>query len=278
MIFLVMALYCEAEPLIRHFDMKRTKGKTNMPLFSNEKICLIISGTGMIRSSCATAYALSKKGYSKNDSLINLGICGSVNKKSMYEIAVCSKIKNHDSGKVFYPEMLLKHDFSEGSLESFSRPVDNPEGIKADFVDMEAAGFIECAQMFLPLQNIHCLKVVSDNLEGQKLEKEYVFSLINENLNKICSYLEKANMLSRINNDVITSCDYNLIKKISSSNHFTKSMYFQLLNLARYYKIKHNNLDILNSVIDCRCKNKLQSKQLFQKIKRLLEGMEIGLQ
>jgi purine-nucleoside phosphorylase len=156
MIYILTAFSSEAIPIIRHFQLKKNLSHTRFDIYENEQMKLIISGVGKLKSAIATTYLLLKEPPRKNDKIINFGICGSATEK--YKIGqpiIINKIEDSSSEKIYYPEILYTHSFSESTLTTFDFPVSKNLVRKNDkLVDMEASGFFESANSFVLSHNI----------------------------------------------------------------------------------------------------------------------------
>jgi len=229
MLYIVTALYIEAKPLISLFNLKKDNIYTKFQVFSNENIKLIISGTGKIKSATALTYLISNKDIKDNNYIINIGFIASSNNNSQLgDIVYISKIQNAYSDTTFYPEMIYKHSFLEGSLTTFDKIIENKiENI--EYIDMEAYGFFQTASIFFKKDKIIVLKIVSDILK-EKLEDRILIEVL-ENL------------------------------KLSDT------MTYEFFNILKYLKIKYGNIDILKKYEDIEVKSKLQGKKVFEEIK-----------
>ncbi len=145
MILISTALYHEAKPLIQHFRLKKAilpslqPGRiqlfTGHPSSPDREIWLVVGGTGPLAAAVATTYALTAAlthlhGYAGNKPsqngplFLNIGICGAVRKDwPRGEAVLCHKIIHHDTGRAYFPDVLIRHPFREGVLETFSHPV-----------------------------------------------------------------------------------------------------------------------------------------------------------
>ena len=119
MLYIVTALYIEAKSLISLFNLKKDNSYTKFQVFSNEDVKLIISGTGRVKSATALTYLVSKEDIKKNDYIVNVGFVANNKNSQLGDIVYVSKIKNAYSDFDFYPEMIYKHNFLEGSLTTF---------------------------------------------------------------------------------------------------------------------------------------------------------------
>ena len=204
MILISTALYHEAKPLIQHFRLKKATlpppqpGRiqlfTGNPSSMEQDVWLVVGGTGPLAAAVAVTYALTTARVSERDFFLNIGICGAVREDlARGEAVLCHKIIHHDTGRAYFPDVLIRHPFREGVLETFSRPVtatgpagETPHGGETprprgnvpaenvpakdvpagDVVDMEGAGCFEAAAAFLPPHRMLFIKVVSDHLDA----------------------------------------------------------------------------------------------------------------
>ena len=277
MILIATALHCEAKPLVKHFNLKKDTGITKFDVYSGDDMSLIVSGTGMLKSAVAVAYLLAVNQDKKDISVFNVGICGAVSKDMEIGTPVLpNKIINSATGRAYYPDMLVKHDFDEGTLESFSRPVtaDNLTDKGIDFVDMEAAGFAEAAAAFLAPSRICCFKIVSDHLDKTRLEPGFVSELIQKSVFRFEDFIIKSTkVLNASQSDIMTSEDCKLVDSISENLKLSVSLKHQFKNLARQYKIRYGkDLDCLVPFLEIRVKSKFEGKGVFERIRKLLVG------
>ena len=190
MLYIVTALYIEAKPLISLFNLKKDNSYTKFQVFSNEDVKLIISGTGKVKSATALTYLISKEDIKKNDYIVNIGFAASNKNSQLGDIVYVSKIQNAYSDFDFYPEMIYKHNFLEGSLTTFDsiieKKIENTE-----YIDMEAYGFFQTASIFFKKDKIMVLKIVSDILKD-KVEDRVLVDFKNEKIDfKNCFYVTK---------------------------------------------------------------------------------------
>ena len=271
MLYIVTALYIEAKPLISLFNLKKDNTYTKFQVFSNENIKLIISGTGKIKSATALTYLISNKDIKDNDYIINIGFIASSNNNSQLgDIVYISKIQNAYSDTTFYPEMIYKHNFLEGSLTTFDKIIENKiENI--EYIDMEAYGFFQTASIFFKKDKIMVLKIVSDILKD-KVEDRVLVDFKDENLftesyNNIYKFLVN---FKTVNDDSdFTIAEQDLIKKVLENLKLSDTMTYELFNILRYLKIKYGNIDILKKYENIEVNSKVQAKKLFEEIKNI---------
>ena len=271
MLYIVTALYIEAKPLISLFNLKKDNSYTKFQVFSNENIKLIISGTGKIKSATALTYLISHKDIKENDYIINIGFIASSNNNSQLgDIVYISKIQNAYSDTTFYPEMIYKHNFLEGSLTTFDKIIENKiENI--EYIDMEAYGFFQTASIFFKKDKIFLLKIVSDILK-EKLEDRILIdfkdnNLFDESYKKIYDFLLKFINISTDNKNNFDNNEQDLIKKVLENLKLSDTMTYEFFNILKYLKIKYGNIDILKKYENIEVNSKVQGKKIFEEIK-----------
>ncbi len=169
MLYLVVALACEAKPITRQLGLVRDNDVANPAVFAGDDGILVVSGVGKARAAAATAFMLTRYGARGPGIVANIGVCGATgNTHEIGQLLVINRICDHSSDRVFLPDMLYSHSCLEAALTTCDQPVRAGQStLDAGLaVDMEGAGFFEAAAMFVPTDMIMCLKVVSDFLDG----------------------------------------------------------------------------------------------------------------
>lgn len=273
MLFLATALYCEAQPLIETFRLKKRLLSNRFQVYENEQITLIITGVGMISAAIATTYLLSTNGVQEGDRFFNIGICGTSHQGiSFGQAFLCHKIIHHDTGYTYYPDILIPHDLQEGTLESFSRPVtfDMQNEVKGDLVDMEGFGCFAAASVFLPPHQLYVVKIVSDLLNN-RVSPETATKLVAEQMPAIKRLLHASQQIQTGQQEILNEEDLSLLQQLRDQLHLTATMYHQLIQLATQYKIRSKqNLDSLREYGYYQVTSKQEGKMMFERIKRQL--------
>ena len=271
MLYIVTALYIEAKPLILLFNLKKDNTYTKFQVFSNENIKLIISGTGKIKSATALTYLISNKDIKENEYIINIGFIASLNNNSQLgDIVYISKIQNAYSDTTFYPEIIYKHNFLEGSLTTFDKIIDNKiENI--EYIDMEAYGFFQTASIFFKKDKIIVLKIISDILK-ENVKDRILFdfeddNLFNESYKKIYDFLLKFVNIPTDSRNNFNNNEQDLIKKVLENLKLSDTMTYEFFNILKYLKIKYGNIDILKKYENIEVNSKVQGKKIFEEIK-----------
>ena len=190
MINICAALHCEAKPFIARYGMKRQLRHKPFQVFEGERARLVVTGTGGVNAGCGVAYLLASNAPDSNDIIINIGTAGSVRFAAGTAVA-CNKAVNAATGKVFYPEMIWKHPFAEGSVATHVKPVSAGDiDMDCDMADMECGFFYEAALFFMPAHRIHIVKIVSDNLDPGSVTKEDIEALARRNVHVISEWMD----------------------------------------------------------------------------------------
>lgn len=276
MVYFLTALYYEAKDIIEHYKMKKVMEVTKFQVFKGENELLIISGTGGIKAVVAAAYLLTSFGYNENDIFINVGICGAPGHKACIgEVFLCNKLIDSFSLKAFYPDMLFKHPFKEGTLESFSEVVNDAgkKNIETDIADQEGAFVYEAVSTFLKPENIYIIKIVSDILNPGTVTPEYIESLMSDNMPKVYDWLQERTGFRLNYKDIISAEEYKTLKALSGNMKLTSAMNIELKKLYRQYKIRNGHvIGGINNYINYNCKTKIEGKKTFGELrKRLME-------
>ncbi len=184
---IVCALYIEAKPFIKFLKLKPIKSLSSLQLFGNDVFELIVTGTSKTASACGTTYLLTKN--SDISTVVNIGICGS-KKENIGDIFLIKKITDFDTKRNFYPDILIRNqtDFDIKNIITVSTTLSKKD-VDDSLIDMESSGFYEAASNFLNADKIQVIKIISDNLDKEKLDSKEIESLINKHIKKIIEYI-----------------------------------------------------------------------------------------
>ncbi len=240
---ILTALHLEARPLLQHFGLKKDPQTRRLPVYRGEDLCLAVCGTGKVAAAAATGWVLGKYGgrAGQGNAIINFGLAGcgddAVPTGELFSI---NKITDNATQRSFYPEMALKLSLPEKPLITCDHPVTKDRA--ADFghslVDMEGSGFYRAAALILPVDCIVCLKMVSDHLEDQKLEKSKMTSLIEARLEDITRIVNLCNNLIEEDRDPLLPEDRLFLGELAQSMRLTSTQQHQLFGWARDYAVR----------------------------------------
>jgi len=285
MIYISTALYCEAQPFIQHYNLKKDVVESKFQIFRNDTIILVITKTGSINAAIGVTYLCSGHIPESSDLFINIGICAAKkNDISVGTIFLCNKIIEQVTNRSYYPDMLFAHPFLESSIISSPNIInDIRKDIYADenagmdnelLIDMEAAGAYQGASIFFQPHQLIFLKVVSDYGTGEKVTPEKVTNLIRCNIEKITSWLEQINRNFSIKQTSFLAEEEECISKVIANLQCSVSMEHQLRQILRYYKLTHGNFcERLNQYMNnpnMPCKTKTEGKKYFEQLKSKL--------
>lgn len=156
----MVALPCEAKPLIQYYRLSRVADEPAFPVYRNDSMTLTLTGTGKTAMAAAVAYSHAIFGRSKESVWLNVGVAGHPD-LPLGEARLAHKITDRDRNRSWYPPLVDRPPCGTGDLVTCSRPQRAYEA--SALYDMEAAGFYETASRFSTAERIQCLKIISDN-------------------------------------------------------------------------------------------------------------------
>lgn len=260
MINIVIALHCEAKPIIETLKLKKISDqKTLFPIFVNKDktVNLIISGVGKIKSAIASTYLGL---WAKNKShacFLNIGIAGA-QKLNIGEILLINKLSEASTKRNWYPftahlkinqrSSLITHDVPQTSYPD------------TDLVDMEGTAFYQAATSFVLQEQVQILKIISDNSMDtqQGLNEIKVKELIQGNIDVI------SNFISQLSNFSASEAALNrepLLVDFLSKWHFTHTQNLQLQEYLRRWSFHFQQEDAF-----LYCQNETNANQVINKM------------
>jgi hypothetical protein len=267
MVYISVSLYVEAKPIIEYYDLKKDMYDRFYQIFKSDNMTLIITGVGKIACAAATSHILSKNLLFDEDIVINIGICGAKNDVQIGTPYLINKIKDASTGKDYYTDVLLKHEFYENSIETFDKPVEDVSELEEALCDMESSGFYLSASKYVEQHRIFLIKVVSDRIGVDIVDKNVVSSIIEKNLDKIDVFIKRAQDFMKNENEIFKRDELGLIDEISYNLKLTKSQREMLYKACLHYKVRTGK-DILflkDSVVGT-VNNKKERGKYFEQI------------
>ena len=298
MICIISALYSEAMPFVKALGLKEKGGWSGSRVFEGDNFLLGVSGPGVINSSILTTKIcerLSKEiGF-----LLNIGVCGMVpGNKTGIKIGkplLVSRVAHEHEVAIYYPEILFEHNLKEVSLLTVSKPLyrpssnaSSPQGFLHEIVDMEAYGIFRAAQPYLPPSRIHMVKVPSDELEPQSVDREMIFSLMERALHDVLALIEEMKSVLPTKKHNFLQAKYCILphglskeefEEICYSSVFTETMRHQLFEIVAYGRsnnmawsiIRHRLKDFLS------VKERRRAKEILKKLRGELQEIPLDL-
>lgn len=266
---IVVALDCEARPLVERFKLKRTYQGAGFVMYGNDRdITLLVSGMGKNAVSAACGYlaGMQSAGGNKSPAWLNIGIAGHQN-VPLGEGLIIHKITEQLSGNTYYPSMMLELDCLSCELIS----VDVPETkYAADAAyDMEGSSYFATASRFATSELVQLFKIVSDNRSEStaQVTEQKIHAWVQEQLESI----------SKIVNQLLTlSSDYNVVyslpdeyRQLADSVHLSSSHKIRLTEVYRkYYAL--GGSDLRGQLDHCKYKS---AKDLVAAIESLTKSL-----
>lgn len=167
---LVVALACEARPLVRHFGLKQEMSRGGMRVYSDGKgFTLLVSGAGKsaMASACGFLAGLQQQQPSWQAAWLNVGIAGHGN-LALGEGVRVNRVFDVASGQVSYPPLVVPAECPTSALVTVDQPQLNYDDDVA--YDMEGSVFIAAANRFVTAELVQLFKIISDNRESPVAE------------------------------------------------------------------------------------------------------------
>lgn len=305
MVYICVALYAEAKPIIEQFQMKQLEHQGRFKVYQDEekRYLLIITGVGQISAAIAVSHICTKYGVNDEDHLMNIGSCAG---ERVGQIYLCHKIENQ-TNKMYYPDLIYANDFQEATVKTRDYVVriypdnmcdiakksqeeyteycngnqfeENIKNISLDRIvyDMEAAGIYEAGSYFFGPHQMHFLKVVSDQgadkIKNNKKDlMKHFENIIQRNSKKITAYLEKLIQPVEKEEKEKKYLDEDWIEKICKDIHASQTMSFSLRQYMRYYALQGINykkqFEDWYHEGKLPCKDKREGKKYFEQYKQ----------
>ena len=157
---LLVALPCEAKPLIAHYKLKRRMQDKAFAVYQNKTLSLTVSGVGKVAMAAAVAYTHAIYECKTNNPWLNIGIAGHPS-HSPGQVFIVNKITDADTEQRYYPPIVYTPACPTESAITVSHPeTDYPDN---SLYEMEASGFFQTASRFSTAELVQCVKIISDN-------------------------------------------------------------------------------------------------------------------
>ncbi len=191
----IIALGCEAQPLIDHLGLKRSSEARGVKLYRHNHYRLIVSGVGKAASASAVRYIAGNEPSGSRHIWLNIGIAGHAHLPKGAP-GIAHFIIDTATGGSFSPLIAFQPPCPTYALACYDKPTTN---YPADTMcDMESAGFFRAALQFSSIEFIHALKIASDNSAADinALDRTTISLLVKSNLNVITTLADR---LGKIN-------------------------------------------------------------------------------
>ena len=282
MIYIFTALYCEASLFIRHFQLTKNPDNTRFLEFYNETagIRLTVTGVGEIAAAAAVSSVCTANRPMKDDIILNIGTCART--KGNDGIFLCNKITEQVTGKIFYPDILYRHDFCEEAIVTGMEPWNGDETVPAAYpdgslYDMEAAAVYQAGSYFCGPHQILFLKIVSDRGTAKAVSKEQVEHLMEACQEPLCAFvglLQEITSESLYRENGLCPGLETWTLKLCTDLHCSKVMSDSLRQHIRYFALSGADVvSVIQGMYEeglLPCKDKREGKLRFEELKRRL--------
>lgn len=256
---ILVALSCEAKPLIKHFKLQRLQQYESFSVFSKDNIRLLVSGIGQINTAMACGWLAAKElNHSKfSDIWLNIGTAG----HGSLDVGECFVVNQvgTDTGKAYYPPLVVDWKGHYSALQTVDQPSHQyHEGLA---FDMEAYAFFLATQKFTSAELVQSFKVVSDNPENSidQLNAKILTQLIEGRLADIEQYMDQ---LQQLANTFTEMPEHEIGNQALQMFHFTQTQKHQLADQLRRWEVLRANAGLSELNISS-CRNAKQVLQLL---------------
>ncbi|MCB1670639.1 MAG: hypothetical protein R3F41_02805 [Gammaproteobacteria bacterium] len=233
---LVVALGCEARPLIRHFALRQQRVVGGLRVYGNNRgLSLLVSGVGKsaVAAACGYLAGLQQQQSAEQAAWLNVGIAGH-GRRAVGDGVCINRVTDFASGRISYPPVLV----DPGAPQSQLVTVDDPETVYADDAayDMEGSVYLSTVTRFVTSELCQLFKVVSDSPDtpSHSVTESVAAGLIESRLEAIDHLVTRLNELA---------ADYNAIyrrpeevSRLLERFRLTVSQQLQLDSLCRRYR------------------------------------------
>lgn len=278
MIDIFTALYCEAHIFIEQFHLAKNTGNAWFQEFYNEAagIRLTVTGVGEIAAAAAVGSICSIYRPMRDDFLLNVGICAHTMEND--GIFLCNKIVEQATGKTFYPDMLYRHNFREGTIVTGMLPWNGESDCTGQYLyDMEAAAIYQAGIRFFSSHQMLFLKVVSDRGAIKEVSQETAVHLMEKYRDCIAAYIGQVSAItqnSKCRQNRQQQEEERLIETFCADLHCSKAMRDSMKQYVRYLELAGADyVSVIRSLYAEKllpCKDKREGKLRFEEFKRRL--------
>ncbi len=244
MLIWVVALHCEAKPIIDFYRLKKSPHHHAFDCYQNDDMQCVIGGIGKISAAAATAWVAALNYQHGSICWINIGTAGAA-EQMIGNIFWLNKITDSQSGRHYFPVPTFASGLQSTSCISLDQP--SNDYCHTAIYDMEASAFFVTATRFSTAELVHCVKVISDNHEQQTgYDKSAVSELIYNQLETIDGFVQKLLLLNRQLIDLEIASEQ--WQPILEQAHFSLTQQARLKPLLRFLQNRVGKEALLSSI------------------------------
>lgn len=198
MINFVIAHKAEASAILQYWKLKKSNDTYPYPVYQNNGIRLIISGSGKTQSAAATSWLAATHASPQvhNTVWLNVGIAGHQS-LSLGSTIIANKLLDGATERYWFPT-LINNQLPQSTVCT----IDVPTSAYPDSYtyEMEATGFYQTAMRFSTTELVHCIKVISDNRQHavDNVSAEMAKDLVSDNIQLIDQHVQTLQELASI--------------------------------------------------------------------------------
>ncbi|BBF41840.1 spore photoproduct lyase [Lachnospiraceae bacterium KM106-2] len=228
MLYLCLSRKETASLYIQTFHLKKETAHHKFSIYKNDSYTLIISLKGPIQQAIAITYLFDHYPMRSGDHFISIenGTCcdASMDRSVPY---IISKITHIDEKITYYPDLLIKHPFTEATLTSSATMLPQTD-TSASIFDQLSAAIYESALNFCNVDQIIFIRILSDSLKIHQPILDFLLSLQQQTY--------------QMDPVTFTISESSKIDEIISELHLTESQRQKLLHSLYYAKLKKQDL------------------------------------
>ena len=263
---ILSALKSESEPFIKFYNLEKDR-RFSFPVFRKKDLYLVGIGVGKKYIEKRVSSFIQKMNNLPIQ-FINVGLAGG--KKGIHTIGdvfIINKIKDENSKKLYFPDILYKHRFQESEVSTVCNEITNGGVEFTGLVDMESSEIFKVCSKLSSVHNLIFLKVVSDYMDKSfgNFNKDYFSNLIKLNIKKIDVLIKNSYLIDYEYHEILNEHDQQWLVQTIKMLRLTKT---QGLMIEKYFKGKkiRNPNYVYPKTFTNRPKNKFERNQIFKKI------------
>jgi nucleoside phosphorylase len=252
-LLIITSLSCEAAPLREQWQLTPLREDPigeRFQVFHRDGVYLAISGVGKVRSAIATSALLTWLTNRASTPIVaNVGIAGfSKRTLPIGALVYVHKVRDATTNTRLYPDVIVKHNLPEHSLETYDHPVTTPPTEEV-LVDMEGSGFMQGVTALSSPSSACLLKIVSDYADGSTITPEAVTAMmatgaphINAVLSSLRQELPVVRQLSLEDNALLAAVIEHASLSLSQRIELTRRVEALSAQGIEYHSILHSAL------------------------------------